>query len=70
MGDEADEFSGLLRQIDNSCYGLTSHNHYTSVKRNQTSKNSSAVNMFSFGSIVVHDQVDDNNTLGIDRNDK
>ena len=60
LGDAADEFSGLLRQIDNSCYGATSHNHYTSIKRNQTSKNSSTVNMFPFGSIVIHDQHDDN----------
>ena len=60
LGDAAEEFSGLLRQIDNSCYGANSHNHYTSIKRNKTSKNSSTVNMFPFGSIVIHDQHDDN----------
>ena len=58
--NDADEFSGLLRQIDNSCYGPISQNHFTSVKRNQTSKNSSTVNMFPFGSVVIHDQNDDN----------
>ena len=65
--NDADEFSGLLRQIDNSCYGPTSQNHYASVKRNQTSKNSSTVNMFPFGSVVIHEQSDDN-TLDLNLN--